>query len=161
MSEALPLTPARDETVTLEWSLHPGEPEAVGHEQPPPDVEPGNVPRVARLMALAIHFDGLLRHGNVPDYSTLARLGHVTRARLTQIMALLHLAPDIQEALLFLPRTLAGRDPITEHHLRPLVRLADWGRQRTMWKKLLRERGLHHSAALPPAVHAADSPAAA
>src|SRR3712207_3152134 len=33
----------------------------------------------------------------------VARLGHVTRARVTQIMNLLNLAPDIQEAILFLP----------------------------------------------------------
>lgn len=49
----------------------------------------------------------------------LARLGHVTRARVTQIMNLLNLAPDIQEEILFLPRTLKGRDPIRERHLRP------------------------------------------
>ncbi len=48
----------------------------------------------------------LIREGVVTDYAELARLGHVTRARVTQIMNLLHLAPDIQETLLFLP---AGR----------------------------------------------------
>ena len=65
-------------------------------------------------MALAIRFDDLVRRGEVSDYADLARLGYVTRARITQIMCLLHLAPNIQEALLFLPRTLQGRDPIRE-----------------------------------------------
>jgi hypothetical protein len=65
---------------------------------------PGRVPRVSRLMALAIRFDQLIRAGVVADQAELARLGHVTRARLTQIMNLLCLAPDIQEAILFLPR---------------------------------------------------------
>lgn len=51
----------------------------------------GRVPRVARLMALAIHFEELVRSGAVADYATLARLGHVTRARMTQIMNLLSL----------------------------------------------------------------------
>jgi len=38
--------------------------------------------------------------GEMRDYADVARLGYVTRARLTQIMNLLLLAPDIQEALL-------------------------------------------------------------
>jgi len=70
------------------------------------DVESGNIPRISRLMALAIKFDGLVRHGEVRDYADLARLGYVTRARITQIMNLLNLAPDIQEEILFLPRPL-------------------------------------------------------
>jgi hypothetical protein len=48
-------------------------------------------------MALAIRFDGLLREETVRDYPELARLDHVTRARMTQIMKLLDLAPDLQE----------------------------------------------------------------
>jgi hypothetical protein len=74
----------------------------------------GRVPRISRLMALAIRFDDLLRRGQVKDYAELARLGHVTRARATQIMNLLNLAPDIQEALLFLPAVEVGHDPIRE-----------------------------------------------
>lgn len=92
------------------------------------------VPRVSRLMALAIRFDGLIRDGVVTDQAELARLGHVTRARLTQIMNLLCLAPDIQEALLFLPRVERGRDPIKERQLRPIAAVPDWRRQRGMWQ---------------------------
>jgi regulator of RNase E activity RraA len=44
---------------------------------------------------MAIHFDGLIRKGAVRDYADLARLGHVARARVTQIMNLLNQAPDI------------------------------------------------------------------
>ena len=72
---------------------------------PMANVEPGRVPWVSKLMALAIRFDGLVRDGVVTDQAELARLGHVSRARVTQIMNLLHLAPDIQEEVLFLPRT--------------------------------------------------------
>jgi len=106
-------------------------------EQP---VEPGNVPRIAKLMALAIRFDGLVRRGEVRDYADLARLGYVTRARITQIMNLLNLAPDIQEALLFLPRTVRGRDAIREHDVRPIAAVRHWSRQRKMWARLLAER---------------------
>ncbi len=64
------------------------------------DTPAGRVPRVSRLVALAIKFDGLLGSGAVRDQAELAELGHVTRARVTQIMNLLHLAPDIQDELL-------------------------------------------------------------
>lgn len=97
--------------------------------------EPGNVPRISRLMALAIKFDGLIQRGEVRDYADLARLGFVSRARITQIMNLLNLAPDIQEALLFLPRTLKGRDPIREKDVRPIAGVPHWNRQRKMWKR--------------------------
>ena len=51
-------------------------------------------------------------------------------------MALLQLAPEIQEALLFLPPTSGGRDPITERDLRPIAAVAEGGEQRGMWKEL-------------------------
>jgi hypothetical protein len=57
----------------------------------------GGVPRVARLLALALRFETLIREGRVADYSALAGLGHVSRARMTQIMNLLLLAPDNPE----------------------------------------------------------------
>jgi len=99
-------------------------------------IEPGNIPRIARLLALAIRFEGLVRSGEVKDYADLACLGMVSRARITQIMNLLLLAPDIQEAILFLPRTIKGYDPITEHHIRLLTRTADWKTQRLIWKQM-------------------------
>lgn len=105
-----------------------------------PDRPPGRVPRVARLMALAIRFERLIREGAVARQTELAEVGHVTRARVTQIMNLLHLAPDIQEAILFLPLVQAGEDPIGEHHLRPLVSIIEWDRQRSAWQKMVQRR---------------------
>ncbi len=99
-------------------------------------VGPGRVPRVARLMALALRFDRLLRAGEIADYAELARLGHVTRARVSQVMSLLQLAPDIQEAILFLPLTVRGRDPIRLAQLMPIARTLEWKRQRRMWRQL-------------------------
>jgi hypothetical protein len=93
----------------------------------------GRVPRVARLLALAHRFEKLIRDGEVRDYADLAGLGHVTRARVTQVMNLLNLAPDIQEAILFLPSVEAGDDPVHERQLRPIVKVLDWGKQRRMW----------------------------
>jgi hypothetical protein len=84
-------------------------------------------------MALAIRFEQLLREGQLTSYAELARLGHVTRARVTQIMSLFWLAPDIQEAILFLPRTERGRDPVILCDLQPIAAKLEWGEQREMW----------------------------
>jgi hypothetical protein len=123
---------------TIECSL-PGHRD--GHGRPPPaaprpPLPAGRVPRVSRLMALALRFQGLLQQGLIADYAALARLGHVSRARVSQIMNLLVLAPDIQEALLFLPRTEKGRDPIHLAQLQPLAALLDWRQQRRLWQEL-------------------------
>ena len=104
---------------------------------PKPYVTPaGRIPRITRLMALAIKFDGYLRDGIVADYAELARAGHVTRARITQIMDLNLLAPDIQEAILHLPRTARGRDPIRERHLRMFTKIVSWRIQQERWRCL-------------------------
>src|SRR5204862_3566607 len=91
--------------------------------------ESGRVPRVSRLMALALKFQGLLSEGTVRNHAQLAQLGHVTRTRVCQILMLTNLAPAIQEALLFLPKTLQGPDLITENRLRRIASLVDWEAQ--------------------------------
>lgn len=109
--------------------------------QPVPEVtDDGRVPRVARLMALAIKIDGLIASGAIADQAEASRVGHVTRARMTQLINLLLLAPDIQEAVLNLPRVKRGRDPIVETHLRPIAAEANWDRQRAMWIRLRADR---------------------
>ncbi len=107
-----------------------------GEVPAPEPVIPGSVPRVARLVALAHRFRELLRSGDAKDYTDLARLAGVTRQRVTQIMNLLHLAPDIQEAILDLPRTLKGRDPICERDLRAIAGVPEWAKQRALWREL-------------------------
>jgi hypothetical protein len=91
------------------------------------------IPRIARLMALAIRFDSLLRAEEFRDYAEIARLGRVTRARLTQIMKLLDLAPDIQEQILFLP----NQNRLNERNMRPIVSRIDWNEQRPMFQKIV------------------------
>lgn len=86
--------------ITVEWTLK----RLRGGQAKPVALDAAcqeRIPRLARLMALAIKFDTLVRQGVVPDYADLACLGHVSRARITQIMNLLNLAPAIQEELLF------------------------------------------------------------
>src|SRR5262249_34681670 len=107
-----------------------------GVVSPPSSWPLGRVPRVTRLLALALRFQALVQTGVIANYATLAQLGHVSRARVN----LLLLAPDIQETLLFLPRTERGRDSIHLRHLQPLTRIADWGEQRKRWQALLSNR---------------------
>ena len=83
-------------------------------------------------MALAIRFEELVRTERIRDYAELARRGHVTRARMTQIMKLLDLAPDIQEQILFLP-PIKG---VNERNLRRIVSRINWTEQRRMFQKL-------------------------
>ena len=106
---------------------------------PLPDAETvcDAIPRIARLMALTIRFEGMLRDETMQDYAELARLGRVTRARITQIMKLRHLAPDIQEQILFLPR-IRG---LNERNLRFIVSRIDWREQRRMFQKIAGRNG--------------------
>ena len=89
----------------------------------------GRVPRVSRLMALALRFQDLLSHATVRNHAQLAELGHVSRVRVCQILMLNNLAPAIQQSLLFLPKTARGRDRITERSLRGMAKLVDWDPQ--------------------------------
>jgi hypothetical protein len=103
----------------------------------------GRLPRIAKLLALAHKFDDLLRQEIVGDYASLAHLGQVSRARITQIVNLLYLAPDIQEEILFLPRKGRGGDPIPLHRLQPIARTLDWQQQRVLWRQLLVQKDVH------------------
>jgi hypothetical protein len=87
----------------------------------------GRIPRVSKFAALAIRFDGLIHDGKVKNQAELARL--------TQIMNLLHLAPDIQEALLNLSEVESGRDTILLRDMQPIAMEEDWGRQRELWQQ--------------------------
>jgi hypothetical protein len=87
------------------------------------------------LLALALKFEGLVAAGVVRNYRELAQAGHVSRARLSQILQLNHLAPEIQEQLLFLPPT-RGSDRLLERHVRSLARVVDWQKQRALFRAL-------------------------
>ena len=105
---------------------------------PAASAPPSRVPRLARLLALAWHIDDLVRSGALASYAAAARLGHVSRARLSQIICLLNLAPDLQERLLFLPRPRRDRAPLTLRQVLSVAAPLDWLEQRRRWRKLHR-----------------------
>jgi hypothetical protein len=113
----------------------PGRYKSLSHDREPRGGGAGHsVPRIARLLALAIRFEELLRNKRLRDYAELARLGRVTRARMTQIMKLLDLAPDIQEQILFLPPIRR----LNERNLRPVAKRIDWDEQRCLFHQVAR-----------------------
>lgn len=85
---------------------------------------------------MTIHFDGLMQSGAVANYAELARLGNVTRARVTQIMNLLMLAPEIQEELLFLPRLEQGRGEVCLRDLQRVASVVAWRQQSVVWEPI-------------------------
>jgi hypothetical protein len=95
------------------------------------------IPRISRLMALAIKFQDMADRGEIRDYADLARLGYVSRARVTQIMNLLLLAPDIQQEVLGLERH-ATDQLFRERNIRTVVAQVHWGAQRELWSKIVR-----------------------
>ena len=98
-------------------------------------VAPAATPiRVARLLAFAYRIERRIAAGEIQDRASAARALGVTRARVTQILDLLLLAPDIQEEILF-AEVEPGFQPINEHALRWLVRARDWPTQRARWRE--------------------------
>ena len=129
---------ASTQGVTLHIPTHLAAPShaLVLREGPKPTRPRGRIPRVARLLALAHHFQELLDSGTVETQAEIAELAKLTPARVTQIMNLLGLAPDIQEEIFFLPPVTEGRPLITERHLRQVLKTPVWSEQRERWSAL-------------------------
>ena len=92
-------------------------------------------PRIARLLALAMRCEAMLRAGEVHSYAELAKLGSISAARITQIMNLLNLSPEIQEQILFLSGDEAGA--LVERNLRSIAGVSDFEQQQHLFAQLL------------------------
>ena len=99
-------------------------------------VQSGRVPRISKLVALASRLHSMIDSGEVVSFQQLAELGRISQPRMTQIMSLLNLAPDIQEELLYLPEVIQGKAVIHERLLRPLTTEIDWKVQRRLWGRI-------------------------
>lgn len=96
----------------------------------------GRLPRITQVLALSIHLEDMVRRGEAKDYADLARLSCLCRERISQIVRLNYLTPDIQVELLYLPPTNNGHFPISETALRKIANLLSWADQRCEWKAL-------------------------
>lgn len=97
----------------------------------------GRLPRITRLMALAIELQKDLDSGEIRNRSLLADVGQISRARMTQILQLTELAPAIQEELLYLPVVRRGYDAITERGLRRILKTVDWEAQIGLFRAMI------------------------
>ena len=102
-----------------------------------PPKEP-KTPRVVELLLKAIEWQALLESGDATNQADIARRQGITRARVTQVMGLLQLAPKIQEYILFLPET-THRPAITERALRPIAHIEDPTTQRARFEELIEQ----------------------
>ena len=119
-----------EQDIPLNWARRAGRP-----AKPKRVTEvPPRIPRITRLMALAIKFQEMVDRGDVHDYADLARLGLVTRARLTQIMNLLLLAPDLQQQLIDVDASIVN---MRETQLRQVLALVLWEDQRLRWTQII------------------------
>ncbi len=91
--------------------------------RPRPAKEP-KTPRVVELLRRAIMWQALLDSGEVRNQAEIAQREGITRARVTQIMGMLRLAPEIQEHILSLPSTIC-RSSISERALRHIAQNED------------------------------------
>jgi hypothetical protein len=98
-----------------------------------PGVKRGRLPRITQVLALALQFQELIDRGDIRRHADLARLGCVSRERISQMMVLTWLAPDIQEEILRLPQMSGGRYSISEGMLRKIARIHLWEEQRAYW----------------------------
>ena len=103
---------------------------------PEHSVPPDRPSRVACLLGLAHRCDQLIQSGAIRDYAELGRVSHVSRARITQIMNLLTLAPEIQEFLLTADSMNGPTRQVTERDLRQVVREVRWDRQVSIFQHI-------------------------
>ena len=121
------MNPGAPATLTLAFSRS-------SRSRPRHPVASDRAPRVARHLALAHDIERRVRTGQLEDLASAARAYGLTRARVTQIVNLTLLAPAIQEAILAMPPVTAGRDPVSERTLRPIVAEAVWEVQLRSWR---------------------------
>ena len=111
---------------------------------PPPKPEPVHRPgKVAQMLALAHHLQRAIDRGDVADRAAVARRLGLTRARVTQLLDLLLLAPDIQMTVLQL-EALDGAEPMAERRLRAVAHAGTWAEQRAAWASLSQPRAAAH-----------------
>jgi hypothetical protein len=103
--------------------------------RPKPPKEP-RTPRVVELLRKAIEWQVLLEAGEASNQAAIARREGITRARVTQVMGMLRLAPEIQEHVLSLP-DVVRRPAISERALRPIAQIADHGEQALLFERLI------------------------
>jgi hypothetical protein len=130
-----------NETLEIQFSLH-ATPASEKRSTDGPFSSCGKLPRLTQIMALAIDFLEMIQRGEISDYADLARLGCLSRERVSQMMEMVWLAPDIQEEILKFQPTGIPRFPISEAAVRQIAAVLSWEHQREEWARLKAQRQL-------------------
>jgi hypothetical protein len=93
-------------------------------------------PRVVEPLRKTIEWQALLVSGKIANQADIAQRDGITRARITQVMGMLRLAPEIREQILSMPG-LTRRPAVRERMLRPIENIADNRDQLREFHKLL------------------------
>ena len=127
----------QNSAVEIQFRLHPtGRAADSRAPSDAPRSTMGRLPRITQVMALAIQLQDMIQRGGARDYADLARLGCLTRERMSQMMELVWLAPEIQQEIVEFPPRAATRFPISELAARRIAASLDWVEQRELWRKL-------------------------
>lgn len=129
----------KDSSFEVSFSLSPavrsiGRPPRQSAPAVPVEPKYTRVPKITQVLALALQFQAMIDSGEIRKHTDLARLGCISRERVSQLMILTWLAPDIQEEILRLPQMAGGRFPVSECTLRRIARLSLWEDQRAQWQ---------------------------
>jgi hypothetical protein len=126
----------------IQFRLHASKRAEGGDTVVAPSSHRGRLPRVTQVLALAIHFQNMIQRGEARNYADLARLGCITRERISQVMELIWLAPDIQQEILEFPPNKTGRFPVSEVAARRVAEDLGWAQQRALWLNLKKQNHL-------------------
>jgi hypothetical protein len=122
-----------NQSTEIEFSLHEGP-----RRRPGSEMDPGRLPRVTQVLAMALSFQDMIATGTARNYEELATRTGVTAERLSQVMKLIWLAPAIQEEILWLPGS-STTYPLTEHAVRSIAAKWSWSEQLKLWRGLKKE----------------------
>ncbi|WP_437318698.1 hypothetical protein [Sorangium sp. So ce385] len=125
-----------DEFRVIEKPLFRRKSRSVTLAETPPPAKPEPVRRpvkVAQQLALAHHLQAPIDRGAVADRAAVARKLGLTRARVTQLLDLTLLAPDLQLEVLEL-EAVDGVEPMAERALRAVAHAGTWAEQRAAWR---------------------------
>ena len=106
-----------------------------GRGDPKPPREP-KTPRVVELLRKAIEWQALLESGKIANQAEIACMEGITCARVTQVLGMLRLAPEIQNRIFILPKSVRPSS-VTERLLRPITAITDYHDQIREFHKLL------------------------
>jgi hypothetical protein len=91
--------------------------------------------RVAGMIALAFQIERMIDSGEMRDRAQVARAVGFSRARVTQLLDLTLLAPDLIEEIVFIEHE-RGIERVTERSPRRIVHAGSWDEQRRRWRTL-------------------------